>query len=75
MNQATTLITAAISKMVSLILTAGVLVLVAGAAGFALAKLNPQWSRATKRAVHSGLVFAAAALWVVIFLARMRAGA
>jgi len=71
-DQATALITAAISKIFWLIATAGILLLAAGLVGYVLAKRNPQWSRATKQLVHSALVFAAAVVWVAIFLAKMR---
>jgi hypothetical protein len=72
MNEATKLVSAAIWKMVPLIVTAAFFLLAAGAAGFVLVRQNPQWSRATKQLVHSGLVFVAAVLWVVFFLFRWR---
>ncbi|HEX4583625.1 MAG TPA: hypothetical protein VH183_02265 [Burkholderiaceae bacterium] len=75
MNQATTLISTAIWKVVPLIVTAAFLLAAAGAAGYVLAKQNPQWPRATKQLVHGGLVFAAAVVWVVFFIYRMRSGA
>jgi hypothetical protein len=65
---------AAIWKLVPLIVTAAFFLAAAAAASVVLVKQNPQWSRATRQLVHSALILAAAALWVVFFIARWRAG-
>ena len=75
MNETTTLMSAAIWKLVPLIVTAAFFLAAAAAAGVVLARQNPQWSRGTKQLVHSALVFVAAVLWVVFFIARWRSGA
>ena len=75
MNEATTLVTNAIWKIVPLIVTAIFFLAAAGAASFVLAKQNPQWSRSKRYVVHSALVLAAAAVWAVFFIVQWRSGA
>jgi hypothetical protein len=72
MGQATGIIQAGIAKIVALILVAGVCMLVAGAAGFILARRNPQWSLATKRVVHSACMFGAAVVFALFAVAWIR---
>jgi uncharacterized membrane protein len=74
-DRATAPISAAIWNMVPLIVTATFLLVAAAAAGYVLAKQNPHWSRATKQLVQLGLVFAAAVIWVLFFVFRMRSSA
>ena len=72
MNEATTLISNTISRIVPLIVTAIFFLAAAGAASYVLVKQNPQWSKATKYVLHSALVFTAAVAWAVFFIVRWR---
>jgi hypothetical protein len=75
MDKATTIIQAGIAKILTLILAAGVCIVVAGAVGFVIARRNPQWSNATKRLVHSVSMFTAAIVFAVFAVVWIRGGA
>jgi len=74
MNQATGIFQAAFAKIITLILAAAVCMVAAALVAFIITRRNPQWTRATKRLVHSVCIFAGAVVFAVFLVMRIRAG-